>query len=212
MSRITIVDYGVGNLRSVARAIEHVGAVAELTSDITTIAQAERLLLPGVGAFGHCMQELEKRGLTGPVRNFAASGKPLMGICVGMQMLMETSEEFGEHKGLGLIPGRVRVIPRIAPDGSTNILPSIGWMPIRKPAGKEWAGSFLDGYPEGNPMYFLHSYYAEPTDPATRLAEYDFNGTAVTAAMQSKNLIGLQFHPEKSAEGGLALIRKFSLL
>ena len=210
MTQVTIVDYGIGNLRSVQRAFAHVGASVELTSDIAKIAAAERLVLPGVGAFGHCMSELKARGLIQPLLDFAASGRPFLGICVGMQVMLSVGEEFGEHAGLGLIPGRVRAIPKTNASGKANILPSIGWMPLK--ASSSWNGTLLTHIGEQSPMYFVHSFAAEPEDASAKLAVYDFGGSQVTAAIGKGNLIGLQFHPEKSAAAGLTLIKEFSVL
>jgi glutamine amidotransferase len=209
---VTIVDYGVGNLRSVQRAFEHMGVSTALSSDPAAIKAASRLVLPGVGAFGHCMQELKKRNLVEPVLEAAASGKPLMGICVGMQILLSVGEEFGEHEGLGLIPGRVRPMPCQSGDGRPYILPSIGWRPIHSPAQSGWQHALLQDLPEGSPMYFLHSFSAITEDPAAQLAVYDFYDMQATAVIGRDNIIGLQFHPEKSAATGLHLIKQFSVL
>lgn len=203
MAEVTVVDYGVGNLKSVARAFEHVGARVAITSDASAIARAERLVLPGVGAFGHCMQELRARGLVTPILDFAATGRPFLGICVGMQIMLSVGKEFGEHQGLGLIPGRVCRIPAAR-------LPSIGWMRLEKQAS--WQGTPLEGTPEGSPVYFVHSFAAVPDDQAAVLATYDCDGVRVTAAIGKGHLAGVQFHPEKSAEAGLAMIERFSLL
>jgi len=220
--RVTIIDYGVGNLRSVARAFEHVGADVDVTFDAKSITNAERLVLPGVGAFGHCMEELEKRKLIEPIKEFAAGDRPFLGICVGMQLMLEYGEEFGEHKGLGFIKGRVQKLslravgeaiqsgsPRFArDDGVKMILPVIGWMPLKK-VGREWEGTVLSGTKEGSHVYFVHSYGASPEDENVLLAEYEYDGVRVTAAIARDNLTGLQFHPEKSGEVGLGMLRGF---
>jgi glutamine amidotransferase len=201
--RVTIIDYGVGNLRSVARAFEHVGAGVEVTFDAKTIANAQRLVLPGVGAFGHCMEELEKRKLIDPIKDFAAGGRPFLGICVGMQLMLEYGEEFGEHAGLGFIKGRVQKIP----DADKRILPVSGWMELTKT--KDWHGTILNDTTEGSSVYFVHSYGASPDDEDVRLAEYEYDGVRVTAAINRDNLTGLQFHPEKSGEVGLGILKGF---
>jgi glutamine amidotransferase len=206
---ITIVDYGVGNLRSVARAFEHVGANVDVTSDAQKIMQAERLILPGVGAFGHCMDELNKRNLIEPILKFAASEKPFLGICVGMQIMLSVGEEFGEHKGLGLISGRVQAIPKL----NDRILPVIGWMNLKKTdGGKDWQGTILEKTTVGSAVYFVHSFAANPDDKTVRLAEYEYDGINITAAIAKNNLTGVQFHPEKSGEVGINILKQFMLL
>lgn len=210
---VSIVNYGVGNLRSVSRAFQHIGAEISIISNAKAIAEAQRLVLPGVGAFGHCMQELRARDLLESVINFAQSGKPFLGICVGMQIMMDVGEEFGEHQGLGLIPGRVRAIPAQYAGGGQRILPAIGWMPIRKPnSSQSWQGTALEPVKENSEVYFVHSYNVEPEDPSKQLAVYDYGELSITAAIGHHNLIGVQFHPEKSADIGLAVIQRFSTL
>jgi glutamine amidotransferase len=130
-TRVVVVDYGVGNLLSVCRALEACGAVVELTESNERIAAADRIVVPGVGAFGDCMHELERRALIRPILDFIGSGRPLLGICVGLQMLMEVGEEFGEHAGLGVVPGRVRAIPATGADGKRHKIPHIGWNALR---------------------------------------------------------------------------------
>ncbi len=204
---VTIIDYGVGNLRSVVRAFEYVGAQAEVTSDTKIVAQAERLVLPGVGAFGHCMEELKKRNLVEPVLEFAERGRPFLGVCVGMQLMLEYGEEFGEHKGLGFIKGRVQKIP----DGDKRILPVIGWMELKKTTGATWDKTLLADTKEGSCAYFIHSFCANPDESSARLAEYKYDEISITAAIAKNNLMGVQFHPEKSGEVGLAMLRRFML-
>lgn len=202
-STVTIVDYGVGNLHSVARAFEHVGAKVEVTSDAAKITQAERLVLPGVGAFGHCMDELNKRQLIEPILKFAESGRPFLGICVGMQIMLGIGEEFGEHKGLGLVAGRVQAIPKM--DG--RILPVIGWMSLTKT--KDWQRTIFNDTAEGSSVYFVHSFEAHPDDKTTVLAQYEYDGININAAIFQNNLTGVQFHPEKSGLVGINMLKQF---
>ncbi len=214
-SAVTIVDYGVGNLRSVARAFEHVGLAVEVTSDAQKIIQAERLVLPGVGAFGHCMQELQKRQLIEAILQFAESGRPFLGICVGMQIMLEIGEEFGEHKGLGLMAGRVQNLSLrknwIATSSTTPrnddkiILPVIGWMELKRTGN--WQGTILSGTAEGSSVYFVHSFEANPDDKAAVLAQYEYDGINITAAICKNNLTGVQFHPEKSGLVGINMLK-----
>jgi glutamine amidotransferase len=209
-ARVVVVDYGVGNLLSVCRAFEACGASVDLTGVAGRIAAAERLVVPGVGAFGDCMHELKRRGLVAPILDFIASGRPLLGICVGMQMLMEVGEEFGEHAGLGVVPGRVRAIPATGADGTPHKIPHIGWNALAKPAASTmWDGTILDDIPPGAHCYFVHSFTAEPTEGHHRLADCDYDGRRVSAVLRLGNVYGTQFHPEKSGETGLRILRNF---
>lgn len=210
MKKVHIVDYGIGNLYSVSRAIEAVGGEACLSSDFREIARADRILLPGVGAFGPCMATLRSCGLAEPVREFAASGRPFLGICVGMQLLFDYGLEFGRHEGLGLIAGHVAAIPEHDAGGARKV-PHIGWAPLRMPTtGRGWQGTALeDCEPGQTSLYFVHSYNCVTDDPRTVLAEVDYEGYDVCAAVQQDNLTAFQCHPEKSGAAGLAVFRRF---
>lgn len=206
----TVVDYGVGNLFSIARALEAGGAEVRMASSGAEMDAAERLVLPGVGAFAHCMSELRSHGLEDPVRRYAASGRPLLGICVGMQMLFEGSEEFGDHEGLGIVAGRVRAIPPTGSDGAPHKIPHIGWGELELPAGRaDWKGSLLEGLAARTAVYFVHSYTAQPSDPAQRLADCHYDGRVISACVAAESVSGCQFHPEKSAAAGLRIVRNF---
>lgn len=208
--RLVVIDYGVGNLLSVCRAFEACGATVELTGVAERISAAHRLVVPGVGAFGDCTAELDRRRLAGPIREFIASGRPLLGICVGMQMLLTIGEEFGEHTGLGVIPGRVRAIPSSTADGRPHKIPHIGWSALLKPSDEtDWTGTVLAGVGPGATCYFVHSFTAEPADGRYRLADCDYNGRQISAAIRSGNVYGTQFHPEKSGAVGLRILRNF---
>lgn len=207
MTRVVhIIDYGIGNLLSVARAIEKVGGVAKLTRDVDEIAGAERVLLPGVGAFEACMRTLGEYGLVEPVTAYAASGRPFLGICVGMQMLFDHSLEFGRHAGLGIVPGHVAAIP-----AEGRKVPHIGWAALDLPATRrDWQGTLLAGAEPGvSSAYFLHSYSCIPDNDADRLAEADYGGHIVCAAIQRGNVVGFQCHPEKSGPTGLDIVARF---
>lgn len=209
---VAIVDYGIGNLMSVRRAVEAVGADARLVADAAQIAAAERLILPGVGAFGDCMATLAAHGLVDAVRAHAAAEKPLLGICVGMQMLFDVGEEFGETPGLGLFPGRVAAIPTTAPNGASVKVPHIGWSALLPPRGRAdaWNDTPLAAVPSGTAAYFLHSFAACVANPDHVLAECDFGGRRVTAAVRRGTLLGCQFHPEKSGPAGLRILAGFA--
>lgn len=207
--QVTVIDYGVGNLYSVSRGIERVGATAQLTADAAMVEAAQLLILPGVGAFAHGMAELERRALVEPIRRYAASGRPFLGICLGMQLMFEVSEEFGEHRGLGLLPGRVRAIPTNGTDGAPHKIPHIGWNRIIRPgAAPAWAGTVLAGISEESAMYFVHSFTAHP-DTSDRIADADYDGCTISAVAGRGRLFGCQFHPEKSGETGLAILANF---
>jgi glutamine amidotransferase len=211
-ARVSVVDYGVGNLLSVTRALAECGAEVDLTGDAVRIAAAERVVLPGVGAFGQCVERLRERGLDEAVLRFVATGRPLLGICVGMQMLLSRGEEFGEHAGLGLIDGTVRLVPRTTKGNRVRKVPHIGWFPLQSPeaAGAgSWAETPLASSSAGTDVYFLHSYEARPDDPDAVLAEYPVAETAICAAIARDNVFGTQFHPEKSGEAGLAILRTY---
>lgn len=210
---VHIVDYGIGNLYSVARAIERAGGNAKLTSTPAEIAGADRILLPGVGAYEPCMAMLRSTGLADPVVAFAATGRPFLGICVGMQLLFDYSLEFGRHEGLGLIRGCVAPIPASDAAGSRKV-PHIGWSPLLMPAAREsWEGSVLEGAKPGDTScYFVHSFNCVSDDPACRLAEADYAGFAVCAAIQQDNITAFQCHPEKSGPAGLRVLERFLTL
>ena len=205
---VTVVDYGCGNLLSVSRGLEEAGGTVNVTDDADKIANAERLLLPGVGAFGKAMQAMRDGGLEAPIKAFAQTGRPFLGICVGMQAMLDYSEEFGRHEGLGLISGHVAAIPATAADGTPHPIPHIGWNRLKKPA-TGWDGSILEGRNEGAFVYFVHSFAATPEDKQHILATCDYNGRTVTAAIAKDNMTGCQFHPEKSGPAGLKILENF---
>lgn len=196
---IAIVDYNVGNLPSVQKAFKAVGFETAITSDPEAIAAADGVVLPGVGAFGHAMESLAACGLVEPVRRYIASGRPMLGICVGLQLLFEVGEEFGETPGLGLLPGRVTRLP-----GRVK-LPQIGWNLV-EPVQREHP--ILAGVQEPFYAYFVHSFAAEAADPADIAATTDY-GRVFPSMVARGNLVGVQFHPEKSSEAGLQLLANF---
>lgn len=206
---VTIVDYGSGNLFSVARAIEHAGGLPGLASTAEDIERAERLLLPGVGAFEDGMQGLRERGLIEPIRRYARSGRPLLGICLGMQMLASSSEEFGEHAGLDLIPGRVVSVPALDVNGQPQKIPHIGWADLLPARPEGWPGTLFSGVPADASVYLVHSYHLVPESAAHRLADCEYGGHCITAAVQSGRVAGCQFHPEKSGPVGIEILRAF---
>lgn len=211
---VTIVDYGMCNLLNVARAFEHCGAQVTVTEDPGTVKTAGRLVVPGVGAFSDSMKEVTNRGFGNEIKAFAQTGRPMFGICVGMQMLFEASEEFGEHAGLGILSGRVKPVPSIAQDGRSQRVPHIGWNHLVEPeGGRDWHGTLLEPMLGSQPaVYFVHSFSAEPAQSADRLADCIYGGHRICATVQRDNLMASQFHPERSGEIGLAMIRQFLAL
>lgn len=207
---VVLIDYGVGNLLSVSRALQACGGTVEQTGDPDRLIRADRAVLPGVGAFGGCMDALARHGLAEAVRAFARSGKPLLGICVGMQMLFDTGEEFGRHDGLGLLPGTVGPIPAVKAAGGRRKVPHIGWNALWPAHGRSsWSGGILAGTPPGRSVYFVHSFAALPAAPEDLQAIADYDGYPVTAVVERGNIAGCQFHPEKSGPVGLGMLRSF---
>jgi imidazole glycerol-phosphate synthase subunit HisH len=210
MPVVTVIDYGIGNLLSVARAFEQCGASVVLTDNPKQIAGADYLVLPGVGAFADGMLGLRQRNLIESIKKFSSKDRPFLGICLGMQMMLSTSEEFGNHEGLNLIRGKVTVIPSTDITGAPHKIPHIGWNFLQfPPAISSWENSILANTLPGTAVYFVHSFTAVPDSPSNRLADCLYNGRFISAAIRSGNLYGCQFHPEKSGECGLKIIDTF---
>lgn len=210
---VAIVDFGMGNLFSVQKALETVGLDATITNDPEVVEAARAVVLPGMGAFGDAMADLSAHGLVEPLRALKESGKPFLGVCLGLQLMLERSLEFGEHPGLGLVPGSVVRFENPVEDGVALKVPQVGWNALHRPAGApadHWANSPLEGAPEGTRGYFVHSYYAVPSDPSTVLAVSRYGQIEFPAALRSGNLFGCQFHPEKSGHRGLDMYRNFA--
>ena len=208
--KVTVIDYGLSNLLSVQHAFAHFGAEVLLTSSPADVLAADALVLPGVGAFRDGMQGLEQLGLMEPIKQKAEQGTPLLGICLGMQMLFDESEEFGLHKGLGLIPGRVVRIPEQDAGGRPQRVPHISWDPLYPAGGRtDFAGTALQDVQPGQECYFIHSYEAKPATETYRLADTIYGGRNVCAAAQKGSVLGTQFHPEKSGPVGLSIIKAY---
>ena len=207
---IAVMDYGVGNLLSVRRALEHCGATVAVTADHDLLLASPRVVLPGVGAFANGMAELRRRGLDGIVREIAARGTPLLGICLGMQMLLDESEEFGASEGLGLISGKVVPVPAVSALGHPQKIPHIGWNALTASEGsRSWTGTLLSDIQPPEAVYFVHSYMAQPADNDHRLADCLYGGIRISAVIGHANVYGCQFHPEKSGSVGLKVLRAF---
>lgn len=209
MSRVTLIDYGMGNLLSVSRALQHLGVEVITSSDAQQVGRAERLVLPGVGAFGDGMQALHDRGLDRVIVEAAGRQVPILGICLGAQMLLDASEEFGEYSGLGLIPGRVTAIPGQGADGASLKVPHMGWADLLPANQDDFDDPLLADMDSHSAVYFVHSFQAHPEAPEDRVAVCDYAGNRLTAMVRRGTVSGCQFHPEKSGPVGLAILRRF---
>ncbi len=208
---IAIIDFGLGNLYNVRQACEHIGLRVKITSSIEEINAAPALILPGVGAFGRAMEELERRQLIDPIRDAAEAGKPLLGICLGMQLLMSWSEEFGHHEGLDIIPGGVRKLHGSNQDGLFKV-PHIGWNEILLPNGKTWEDTILDELLPGTFMYFVHSFYVDPLATEVVQGVTQYCGQQFPSFIKKGNVIATQFHPERSGLSGIKVLKNFKEL
>lgn len=209
-SEIVIVDYGLGNLLSVEKALIKLGYSVELASTSKMISNAKKIIIPGVGSFAAGMNNLNQLGLVGSIKNSAAEGTPILGICLGMQMLMDESDEFGSVEGLGLIGGQVRKIPNITSSGNLLKLPNIGWLNLHP---NDQAGSrksnLLLNIPLSKRFYFLHSYEVLLSEENNCIAKSYYGDKLLNAIIHKDNIYGTQFHPEKSGESGLQLLKNF---
>ena len=204
--KVAVIDYGIGNVKSMCNALNHVGIDAELTNIKEKILMSDAVILPGVGAFAHGINNLNEYNLIPIIKEYVSTGKLFMGVCLGMQLLLEESEEFGANNGLGLIKGKVIKLP-IA-KGNIDKLPHVSWNGISKPYTQRWEKTLLEDTPLNSNMYFVHSYVAAPTNESDILATCNYGGVNFCAAVQKDNIYGFQFHPEKSADLGLAILNK----
>ena len=199
---ITVVDTAISNIGSVLSALERIGVIYHVTKDSKEVGQASAILLPGVGAFADGMKALRHNDLVEPIRAHAAAGRPLLGICLGMQLLADGSDEFGSHEGLGLIPGWVRRLP-----GAPGLrVPNIGWCDVHVGNGT----SLFAGLESNTSFYFVHSYVMECDDADNTIGSIDFGDCKLTVACQRGNIFGAQFHPEKSQDAGLTFLSNFA--
>ena len=198
---ILVLDYGMSNLRSVSKALEKLGAEVEVSNRAEAVEKAQKLVLPGVGAFGDAMKELESRNLAGPIRKFTASGRPFLGICLGLQLLFDSSDENTGVSGLGILPGNVR---RFA-DSNRFKVPHMGWNQLEFRDDK---CPLTKGIKDGAFVYFVHSYFVQPSSPDVVLADCH-HGTDFAAMIWQRNVFGCQFHPEKSQDAGMKILENF---
>lgn len=212
MSKIAVIDYGIGNVFSVCNALSHVGADVSLTRNISEIRDADRIVLPGVGAFGRAIAALNALGLDEVLSRYKETGRPFLGICIGMQLAMSKSFEFGDHQGLGYIPGAVERIPDRAEDGSPLSVPHIAWTKIQPPETNPdaWRNTPMESFEGGeSTVYFVHSYHCATESDSNLLAVANYGGKTLTAAIHTDGFMGVQFHPERSGPTGLKFLERF---
>ncbi len=202
--RVIVLDYGAGNLRSVARAVEHAGFVADVSDDPRSLDDAQAVVMPGVGAAADTMRNLQEHGFVEPLREYIAVGRPFLGICMGYQALLTLSEEGGRHPCLGVVPGRVRRLPSTNGGGTALKIPHMGWNRVAQ--AREHP--LFAGIPDGSYFYFVHSYYPDPEDESLVIGRTDY-GVTFASAIARGPLAATQFHPEKSGAAGLQLYKNF---
>ena len=206
---VTIIDYGAGNLLSIKRAFEYLGANVTVSSNPKTILEADKVILPGVGAFPSAMNALKKLNLIPVIREAASNKKSILGLCLGMQLLFDESNEFEPTLGLGLIPGKVVPIPTTDSFNYPQKIPHVGWNSLMTTEiYKNWQGTLLNSHKSGDSVYFVHSYKVVPNKPDISIGQSDYGGE-FCAAFQQGNVLGVQFHPEKSHRFGMALMKRF---
>ena len=206
---VVIIDYGLGNLLSVQRGLERCGAKAIISTEPEMILKGGHVVLPGVGAFFNAMQALKKSGFDEVICEIARRGTPLLGICLGMQLLLDQSEEFGLTAGLGLLPGRVVPVPNISLLGGVQKIPHIGWSELHYSNEVNWEKTLLADNKPGDAMYFVHSFMASPTNANHRIADCIYGGHKIASVVGQDNVTGCQFHPEKSGALGLKVLKNF---
>lgn len=205
---IAIVDYGMGNLFSVHQAFAAVGQPAEITASPNRLAGADAIVIPGVGAFGVAMNVLERTGMADVIKDRVSRGTPLVGICLGLQLMMTSSTEFGQHAGLGLVAGDTAALRESQELPKRARIPHVGWSAIEATQPRQWEGTPLGDLESGQAMYFVHSFYVRPDDPSLMLSTSEYMGKTFCSSVAKDNLFGCQFHPERSGPDGLAIYRR----
>ncbi len=208
VKKIAIVDYQLGNLYSVEQAFKHLGVEAVVTNDKDLILKADAVVLPGVGAFADAMENMKKLDLIAPVKDFVATGKAFMGVCLGLQILFTESEEFGSSKGLGIVDGQIKKFSNDLPENTNAKVPQIAWNKIFE-QNIGWKDTPLRDIPSGGFQYFVHSYYAAPEDKSIILSATQYEGFEYCSSIIKKNIFACQFHPEKSGEQGLSIYKNW---
>ena len=209
--KIIIIDYKLGNLFSVNQALTNIGLDVTVSTNPTLIESADAIVLPGVGAFGDAMTNLVELDLINPIKKFIDTGKPFLGICLGLQLLFSESEEFGHSKGLGLVKGKVKRFNINNKDGEPRKVPQIGWNQIHKTNSHSWRNTPLNEIKEGEFMYFVHSFYVDPEE-SVGISETNYDGKIYISSIQKNNIFACQFHPEKSAMEGLKIYNSWAII
>lgn len=209
--KVCIIDYKLGNLFSVNQALNNIGLNVTISSNRDELLEADALVLPGVGAFGDAMDNLKNLDLVDPIIEAVTNGKPLLGICLGLQLLFTESDEFGISKGLNLVSGKVKRFRDFQTNGDKRKVPQIAWNQISMPSGVSWEDTPLSEIQEGEFMYFVHSYYVEPHEPVA-LTTTNYDGQSYVSSIIKDNIFACQFHPEKSGVEGLKVYRKWSIM
>jgi glutamine amidotransferase len=205
---LAIVDYGMGNLFSVVQAFAAVGQHAEITASPASLATADAIVIPGVGAFGIAMEVLERTGMAETIQDRVGRGTPVIGICLGMQLMMSSSTEFGAHRGLGIIEGDTVALKETPGIGAGARIPHVGWSSVQPVRRSGWKGTPLEGLAVGGDMYFVHSYFVRPKDPDIALSLSSYQGVTFCSSLVKENVFGCQFHPERSGVEGLEIYRR----
>lgn len=206
---VAVIDYGIGNVFSVLHALGRLDVDSVLTSNPARIMDADKVILPGVGAFGRAANRLVNMGLDRVIHQYVETGKPFLGICVGMQLLMDIGEEFGEHDGLGIIPGRVRKLSPVDEGGNAYRIPLIGWTAVEEARPDAWNSTPFSRETGRNAFYFVHSYQVVPADRTHCIAIHRLGENDIVSAVRRENVLGVQFHPERSADTGIMFLRNF---
>ena len=212
MSKVVIIDYQLGNMFSVLNACLHIGMDVEISAEKSKIMAADAVILPGVGAFADAMHNLEKLDLISPIKDFVATNKPFLGVCLGLQLLFEESEEFGANKGLGLVKGVVKKFPNQFENNHNIKVPQISWNTIAKPNNENadlWRNTPLSDIPEHSFMYFVHSFFVQPSEKQDIITETTYENIKYCSGIKKNNIFATQFHPEKSAKLGLQLYKNW---
>jgi len=205
--KVTIINYGIGNTKSMCNALKNIGVEPVLTNDKRTILNADALILPGVGAFSKGMENLHAAAVIDTIQDYVKKGNPFLGVCLGMQLLFDESEEFGFTKGLGLIKGKVIKFP--LNDATEEKLPHVSWNEIQEPFPGRWQNTLLQDTKPNTDVYFVHSFVAVPSDQDDILSTTNYGGVDFCSAVQHENIYGTQFHPEKSSKKGLNILKNF---
>jgi glutamine amidotransferase len=207
---IAVIDYGLGNLGSITKALDFLSCKSVIINNPKDLFEAEKIIIPGVGAFGDAMKNLQEKNFLQTIKEISKQGIPLLGICLGMQILLSESEEFGFHKGLDIIPGKVKKMPSEIKNDNFYKIPHIGWNSLIRPKNISWEKTILENFSKNNEAYFVHSFACYPEKSEHILAYTEYGGHLFPSVIKKGNVYGCQFHPEKSREPGLSILKSFA--